>query len=149
MVRRFHRSVYDELDELRSSMDYLYQLALEPADNPMLPGEDSPDTLCQLMNTLKADVAEIDEDVIVTVNMIPGTGNTKFSVDLINEKTLKISYNREEMVAGDIEGNRPRRRRSISLHCIIPLPCPVMKRGAAMSLRNGVLDLRFRKAVKV
>jgi len=37
MGRRFHRSIYDELDELRASMDYLFQLAFEPMDNPLLP----------------------------------------------------------------------------------------------------------------
>ena len=146
MVRRFHRSVYDELDELRSSMDYLYQLALEPADNPLLPGEDNPDTVCQLMNRLNADVTELDDNVIVTVNTIPGTGNSKFSIELINEKTLKISCDREENSAIHAAGNRPCSRRSISLHCIVPLPGPVVKQGAGMSLKNGVLDIRFRRA---
>ena len=47
MVRRFHRSIYDELDEPRASMDYLYQIALEPTDDPQLPGEGEPAVICQ------------------------------------------------------------------------------------------------------
>ena len=33
MVRHYRRSIYDELDDLRASMDYLFQLVLEPVDD--------------------------------------------------------------------------------------------------------------------
>lgn len=56
MVRRFHRSIYDELDELRASMDYLYQLALEPADNPLLPEEKAPGVVFHSVHNLIAEV---------------------------------------------------------------------------------------------
>ena len=71
MVRRFHRSIYDELDELRASMDYLYQLALEPADNPLLPEEDNSGIVCQSVHTLNAEVTEHDDEVAVTMDTIP------------------------------------------------------------------------------
>ena len=48
MVRRFHRSIYEELDELRASMDYLYQLALEPMDNPLVHEDDTYGIRCQV-----------------------------------------------------------------------------------------------------
>ena len=101
MVRRFHRSIYDELDELRASMDYLYQLALEPADNPLLPEGDVPDIVCQSVHNLNAEVAEHDDEVTVTLDTIPGTGTSKISVDLIKENTLKITCNQEEESADD------------------------------------------------
>ena len=42
MVRHYRRSIYDELDDLRASMDYLFQLVLEPVDEPRcLKGEAS------------------------------------------------------------------------------------------------------------
>ena len=96
MVRRFHRSIYDELDELRASMDYLYQLALEPVDNPLLPGEDTPGIICQYLHNLNAEVAELDDEVAVTIDILTGTGNSKISVDLIDENILKITCDREE-----------------------------------------------------
>ncbi|MGB9176352.1 MAG: hypothetical protein WCB46_06400 [Methanoregula sp.] len=145
MVRRFHRSIYDELDELRASMDYLYQLALEPADNPLLPEGEVPDIICQSVHNLNAEVAEYDDEVTVTLDTIPGTGNSKTSVDLINENTLKITCYREEERTGDTGGNCQRERLSFSLHHVIPLPGNVTVSGARLSRRNGVLDIRLKK----
>ena len=146
MVRRFHRSIYDELDELRASMDYLYQLALEPVDNPWYPKEDTPDIVCQYLHNLNAEVAEHDDAVTVTVDMVPGTGNSKISADLINDRILKITCDEEEERTEDHDGDCLRERRSFSLNHIIPLPCPVMNYGAKLSLKNGILDIHFKKA---
>jgi HSP20 family molecular chaperone IbpA len=149
MVRRFHRSIYDELDELRASMDYLYQLALEPADNPLLPGEDNPEIVCQSVHNLNAEVTEHDDEVTVTVDTIPGTGNSKISIDLLNENTLKITCDREEERAMDDDRSCLCERRAFSLHHLIPLPARVINDGAKLSLRNGVLDIRLKKAQRV
>ena len=146
MVRRFHRSIYDELDELRASMDYLYQLALEPADNPLLPEGEAPDIVCQSVHNLNAEVAEHNDEVTVTLDTIPGTGPSKISVDLINEKTLKITCDREEDRKSDTNGNCLQEQRSFSLHHMIPLPCQVIPSGAKLSLKNGVLDIHLKKA---
>ena len=144
MVRRFDRSIYDELDELRASMDYLYQLALEPADNPLLPEGDNPDIVCRYLHNLNAEVCEHDDEVTVTVETVPGNGTQTLSAALVNQTTLKITCIREEENVEVNNGDYPRRQRSFSLHQVIPLP-PVTKRGAKMSMRNGVLDLRFKK----
>jgi HSP20 family molecular chaperone IbpA len=146
MVRRFHRSIYDELDELRASMDYLYQLALEPADDPLLPTGDAPDIVCQSVHNLNAEVVEHDDDVTVTVDTVPGTVSSKISVDLMNENTLRITSYRDEEKTEDTNGNYLSERRSFSLHHIIPLPRQVMKHGARLSMRNGVLDIHLKKA---
>jgi HSP20 family protein len=146
MVRRFHRSIYDELDELRASMDYLYQLALEPIDNTLLPGGDNHDIVCQYLHNLNAEVAVHDDEVTVTVDTVPGIGNSKISVDLINENTLEITCDREEDRTEDNDGNCLRERRSFSLHHVIPLPGQVMNYGARLTLRNGVLDIHFKKS---
>ena len=145
MVRRFHRSIYDELDELRASMDYLYQLALEPADNPLLPEGEVPDIVCQSVHNLNAEVAEHEDEVTVTLDTVPGTGTSKISVDLINENTLRITCYREEERTGDDTGNCLRERQSFSLNHVIPLPCQVISNGAKISLRNSVLDIHLKK----
>jgi len=146
MVRRIHRSIYDELDELRASMDYLYQLALEPADNPLLPDGKAPAIVCQSVHNLNAEVAMHDGEVTVTLDTIPGTGTSKISVDLINKNALTITHTREEENGDDLNGDCPRERQSFSLHHLIPLPCKVITAGAGMSLRNGVLDIHLKKA---
>ena len=146
MVRRFHRSIYDELDELRASMDYLYQLALEPADNPLLPEGNTPDIVCQSVHNPNTEVAEHNNEVTVTLDTIPGTGNSKISVDLINENTVRITCTQEEEKTDDNNGNCLPEQLSFSLNHLIPLPCRVIPAGAKMSLRNGVLDIHLKKA---
>ncbi|MGB8220588.1 MAG: Hsp20/alpha crystallin family protein [Methanoregula sp.] len=145
MVRRFHRSIYDELDELRASMDYLYQLALEPADNPLLPEEDDPGIVCQYVHTLNAEVTEHDDELTVTMDTVPGTGTSKIAVALQDEKTLKITCDQEDERTGDYDGNCLCERRLVSLSQVIPLPEPVMKVGAKLTLKNGVLDICLKK----
>ena len=147
MVRRFHRSIYDELDELRASMDYLYQLALEPMDNPLVHEDDTPGIRCQYMHNLNAEIAEADDEVTVTVDTVPGNGNSKISADLINETTLIITCNQLEERREDDIGNCPCNQRSFSLHHIIHLPFQVMKQGARLTSRNGVLDMQFKKVL--
>jgi HSP20 family molecular chaperone IbpA len=145
MVRRFHRSIYDELDELRASMDYLYQLALEPMDNPLVHEDDTPEIRCQYMHNLNAEIVEADE-VTVTVDTVPGTGNSKISADLINETTLLITCDQQEDRREEDIRNCPCNQRSFSLHHVIHLPVHVMKKGARVTSRNGVLDMHFKKA---
>jgi HSP20 family molecular chaperone IbpA len=140
MVRRFHRSIYDELDDLKASMDYLFQLAFEPMDNPMLPEGDQPDIVCIYPHNLNAEVVDHDNEVIVTVDMIPGCTNSKISVELISPDTLTITCDREEETTDNSA------RISFSLHHIVPLPVNVTTRGAASTYKNGVLDIHFKKA---
>lgn len=144
MVRRFHRSIYDELDELRASMDYLYQLALEPANLPPEPIGDAPGIVCRYAHNLNAEVVRLDDEVTVTVDMAVGTGASKISVDLINETLLKITCDQVEE-REDAGGNAGHEERSFSLHHLVPLPDPVMKHGARLSLRHGVLDIHLKR----
>jgi HSP20 family molecular chaperone IbpA len=125
-------------------MDYLYQLALEPADNPLLPEGEGPDVVCRSVHNMNAEVAEHDNEVTVTLDTVPGAGNSTTSVDLIDENTLEITINRKDCT-GDGTLNQLRERQSFSLHHVIPLPCRVIPRGAQLSMRNGVLDIRLKK----
>jgi len=140
MGRRFHRSIYDELDELRASMDYLFQLAFEPMDNPLLPEGENPDIVCLYSHTLNAEVTDHDNEVIVTVDMVPGCEDAKISADLVNPGTLKITCDREK---GEPEH---RDLKSFSLHHIIQLPCNVLAKGANATYKHGIFDIHLRKA---
>jgi len=145
MVRRYHRSIYDELDELKASMDYLFQLALEPTDNPLLPEEEISEIVCRYPHNLNAEVSEYDDEVMVTVDMIPGMDTMVISVDLVNKDTLKISCDRMDEDVNGEDGYFQPDQRSFSLHHLIPLPVPVTTSGARTTLKNGVLDLHLKK----
>ncbi len=66
MVRHYRRSIYDELDDLRASMDYLFQLVLEPTANPLLPEGETPLPASLFPHTIDAEVTELDREVMVT-----------------------------------------------------------------------------------
>ncbi len=140
MVRRFHRSIYDELDDLKASMDYLFQLAFEPVDNPMLPEGEQPEIVCLYPHTLNSEVTEHNDEVMVTVDMIPGCEEAKISVDLVGPDSLKITCDREEGITANAD------RRSFSVHRIIPLPDKVTTTGAKTTYKNGVLDIHLKRA---
>jgi HSP20 family molecular chaperone IbpA len=146
MVRRFHRSIYDELDELRASMDYLYQLALEPADTPLLPGNEHPEIICQYLHNLNAEVAEHDDEVTITLDTVPDTGKVRISLDLIDECTLEVTSERDDERTMEDDRNFLCERTSFTLHQLVPLPAPVLKAGARMGMSHGVLDLHLKKA---
>ena len=122
MVRHYRRSIYDELDDLRASMDYLFQLVLEPIDEPLLPVGEISDPVNRYPPILDAEVTELDDEVMVTVNLIPGVSNAVFSCDLINEKTLKISCDRKEVKTMELEGYSMTEQRSF--RCTVKSPFP-------------------------
>ena len=146
MVRHYRRSIYDELDDLRASMDYLFQLVLEPIDEPLLPVGETPDPVSLYPPILDAEVTDLDDEVMVTVNLIPGVNNTVFSCGLINEKTLKISCERQDEGVKGHNGCYQTVERLFSIHHHISLPVPVTKCGAKITLKNGVMDLHLKKA---
>lgn len=146
MVRRYHRSIYDELDELKASMDYLFQLALEPTDNPLLPAEEISEIMCCYPHNLNAEVSEYDDEVMVTLDMIPGLDPTIISVDLVNKDTLKISCERRDEEGVGHDRSSQSVERLFSIHHLITLPVPVTKSRARTTLKNGVLDLHLKKA---
>ena len=146
MVRHYRRSIYDELDDLRASMDYLFQFVLEPIDEPLLPVGETPDPMKLYPPIPDAEVTELDDEVMVTVNLIPCVNNAVFSCGLINDKTLKISCDRQEVKTVEQEGYSMTEQRLCSLRREIPLPTRVTNKGAKSTLKNGVLDIHFMKA---
>ena len=110
-----------------------------------MPEEENTGIVCQYVHTLNAEVTEHDDEVAVTMDTIPGTGISKIAVTLQDEKTLKITCDREEERQGDYDGNLLCERRLMSLSQEIPLPGPVMKAGAKLTLKNGVLDICLKK----
>lgn len=143
MVRRFHRSIYDELDELRASMDYLFQLAFDPMDNPLLPQGEDPGISCHIPHNLNAEVTESDDEIMVTLELFPGSGKATLSADLANPQILRITCDRQEEMMEENEG----RVRSLSVHHEILLPGPVARTMARSTLKNGVLDIRLKKVL--
>lgn len=124
----------------------MFPLVLEPIDTPLLPEGETPDPMSLYPPLLEAEVTGLDDEVMVTVNLIPGVNNAVFSCGLINEKTLKISCDRQEVKTLEQEGYSMTEQRLCSLRREIPLPTMVTNKGAKSMLKNGVLDIHFMKA---
>jgi len=148
MVRHYRRSIYDELDDLRASMDYLFQLVLEPTADPLLPAGETPLPLSLFPHSLDAEVTELDKEVMVTINRIPSIENAVFSCSLMNKNTLKISCNLGYEKTVEQEGYCMIEKHSCSLHREISLPANVTKKGATSTFKNGVLDIHLLKGTK-
>ena len=127
-------------------MDYLFQFVLEPIDEPLLPVGEISDPMNRYPPILDAEVTELDDEVMVTVNLIPGMSNAVFSCGLINDKTLKISCDRKEVNTVEQEGCSMTEQRLCSLRREIPLPSLVTHKGAKTTVKNGVLDIHLMKA---
>ena len=124
----------------------MFPLVLEPIDTPLLPEGETPDPMSLYPSILDAEVTGLDDEVMETVNLVPGVNNAVFSCGLINEKTLKISCDRQEVKTVEQEGYSMTEQRFLSLHREIPLPTVVTQRGATSTVKNGVLDIHLVKA---
>jgi HSP20 family molecular chaperone IbpA len=103
--------------------------------------------VCSYPHNVNAEVIDYDDEVMVTIDIIPGMDITGIRVSLVSPDTLSISCDRTEKISPADDGYHPREQRSFSLHHRIPLPAPVTRKGARSILKNGVLDFRFKKVL--
>ena len=150
MARWYYKSIFDELDEMRTYMDALFQqmyktnpVALLPA-----PGESATKMLPAQPSRLRVDVAERDDEVVVTADLIPGVTKKDISLDLINPQALEISWERKEEKKEEEEGYYLRERRFGSMTRIVPLPATVTEDKATATVKNGILEVHLKKSVK-
>ncbi len=148
-MRIYYRSIFDELEDMRKYMDSLVQQVYEPSGTALLPAasESGAKMLPAQRGSLRVDVAEHDDEVVVTADMIPGIGKEDITLDLINPQSLEISCDRkEEKKEEEKEGYYMRERSFGSMTRIVPLPKPVIRDGADASFRNGVLEVHLKKS---
>jgi HSP20 family protein len=147
MTRWYYKSIFDELEDMRSYMDSLFREVSEPGRMALLPaaGAMPPKMLTAQKGTLRVDVVEHDNEVIVTADMIPGISKEDISLDLINPQALEITAERKDEKQEEKEGYYMRERSFGSMARIVPLPKAVTEDGATASFRNGVLEVHLKK----
>lgn len=150
MVRWYYRSIFDELEDMRKYMESLTQQLYETSPVGLLPatGESSTKLLPAPRASLHVDVTEKDDVVIVSADMIPGISKKDISITLINPQALEISAERKEEKNEEKEGYYLRERSFGSMTRVVPLPKPVTEDGSSSTFRNGVLEVRLKKATK-
>ena len=150
MAKLYYRSIFDELNDMRTYMDTLFQQMAEPtAGTIMLPAAGEPAKLLPSQKSeMKVDVTEQGDEVVVTADMLAGVSKEDITIDLINPKALEISCERKEEKKEEREGYYLHERRFGSLNRIIPLPKAVTEDGAKALFRNGILEIHLKKGTK-
>ena len=148
MVKIYYRSIFDELGDMRKYMDSLLQQVYEPSGTALLPAANESGTkmLPAQRGTLRVDVAEHDDEVVVTADMIPGVDKKDITLNLINPRSLEISCERKEGKKEEKEGYSMRERSFGSMTRFVPLPKAVTRDGADASFKNGVLEVHLKKS---
>ncbi|MBP1928868.1 HSP20 family protein [Methanolinea mesophila] len=147
-MRRRYRSIYDDLDEMRAYMDYVFGRTGGPGELMLLPGETPADLTPVSRGGLRVDVATHDNEVIVTADIMPGVEKGEISLDLVDPQALQIGYERKEEKKEEKEGYYMQERRFGSVCRVIPLPEPVTEEGATATFKNGVLEVHLKKSTE-
>jgi HSP20 family protein len=150
MVRGYYRSLFDELEDMRNYMDSLSRQMYDPGQLALLPatGNSATKMLPAARTTFRVDVAEKDDEFIVTADMIPGVSKKDITLDLINPQALEISCERREEKKEEKEGYYMRERAFGSMTRIVPLPKPVTEDGSSSTFKNAVLEVHLKKTTK-
>jgi HSP20 family protein len=93
----------------------------------------------------RIDVREHDDEVIVVADL-PGVDKEDVNLDLINPRALEISTERKSEKEEKSQGYYIRERMFGSMNRIVALPVDVTEDDAKASFKNGVLEVRFKKA---
>lgn len=150
MVRWYYRSLFDELEDMRNYMESLTRQMYDTSPVALLPatGDTGTKLLPALQTSFRVDVAEKEDEVVVTADMIPGVSKKDISLNLINPQALEISCERREEKKEEKEGYYMRERTFGSMTRIVPLPKPVTEEGSSSTFKNGVLEIHLKKTTK-
>jgi len=150
MVRWYYRSLFDEIEDMRNYMESLSRQLYDTSPVALLPatGESATKMLPAPQTSFRVDVAEKNNEVVVTADMIPGVQKKDISIDLINSQALEISCERKEEKKEEKEGYYMRERTFGSMTRIVPLPKPVTEEGSTSTFKNGVLEIHLKKTTR-
>lgn len=133
---------------MRAYMDTMFRQMGDTGAVPLLPSPDQGELAVVPSGHMHVDVAEHDDTVVVTADMMPGITKKDISLDLVNPRALRISCERSSEKKEEKEGYYLHERRFGSMSRVIPLPKPVGESGAKATFKNGVLEVQLKKADK-
>ena len=93
----------------------------------------------------RVDIRDHDDEIIVVADL-PGREKEDVAVSLVNPGTLEIRSERKSEKEEKEEGYYMRERMSGSMSRIVSLPHDVIDTGATATFKNGVLEIRLKKA---
>ncbi len=147
MERLDFRQLYDELEVMRDYLDSLFQQIQESSPILLLPdsGELSRKLLPGVQDTLRIQIEESNDEIVIRVEKIPGDLSQDIAIDLIHPMALKIFCIPREWNLENTKEYTTREHHFEFISQIISLPVPVTSEGKHTSLRNGILTVHLKK----
>jgi HSP20 family protein len=137
-------SMWRDMDEMRSDLENLFQQTYS-GGKLLLPGGVADRMLPAIRGEFRVDVREHDDDVIIVADL-PGVEKEDVSLKLAGPRALEIACERKGEKEEQSEGYYMRERVYGSMRRIVALPADVNEDDSTASFKNGVLEVRLKKA---
>jgi HSP20 family protein len=136
--------MWRDMEEMRTELENMFQHAytggkLLPPDGVtgrMLPA---------IRGEFRVDVRDHDDEVIVVADL-PGVEKEDVSLQLVNPRALGISCERKGEKEERSESFFMRERVYGSMSRVVAVPTDVTENDSSASFKNGVLEVRLKKA---
>lgn len=150
MVKRYYRSIFDELEDMRKYLDALNRQMYGSLPAQLLPalGEPEVKMLPAQRARTPVEVSDKDGEMVVTIIMPAGTTKNDIILDLINPRVLEITTQRVEERTDENAEHYVHTYTSGSLTRLVRLPKPVTDRGSSATFRSGRLEVHLKKTQK-
>jgi HSP20 family protein len=137
---------WQEFDDFMADMEGQFNEMLEElATTKALPGKEMrARMLPAIRGEFRVDVKEHDDEVIVAADL-PGVEKEDVNLEVLDPRTLRIAFRRQEETKEEGEGYYVRERTYGSMDRVVRLPSEVTEEGATATFKNGVLEVRLKK----
>ncbi|MGA2934160.1 MAG: Hsp20/alpha crystallin family protein [Methanomicrobiales archaeon] len=138
---------WNEFDDFMQDMETQFNEMLEElATTKALPGKEMrARMLPAIRGEFRVDVKEHDDEIIVAADL-PGVEKEDVSIAVVDPRTLRIAFSRSAETEEKEEGYFVRERTYGSMDRVVRLPSDVADEGATATFKNGVLEVRLKKA---
>jgi HSP20 family protein len=137
-------SIWREMEDMRAELENMFQHTY-PSGKLLSPGGVANRMLPAIRGEFRVDVREHDDEVLVVADL-PGVEKEDVSLQLLNSRALEISCERKNETEEKYEGYFMRERIYGSMRRIVAMPTDVTEDNSSATFKNGVLEVRLKKA---
>lgn len=137
-----YRTIWQDFDDLMAEMESRFQSMLGGIGAR---GEEVRSRIVPVVRDLRVDVRDLEDEVIVVADL-PGVEKENVAVRLIDPQHLEIVSMRTDETEEDTRDFFMRERVYGQMGRTVLLPAEVTQENSTASFKNGVLEVRLKKA---
>jgi HSP20 family protein len=137
-----YRSIWQDFDDLMAEMESRFQSMIGGIGAR---GEEVRGRIVPAVRDFRVDVRDHEDEVIIVADL-PGVEKENVSVRLIDSQHMEIMSVRRGETEEEERDFFMRERVYGQMSRTVMLPAEVIEEGAAASFKNGVLEVRLKKA---